>query len=363
MIYPVRHRRRPCVRAAIAWMALCALLSSSHAGCTPPSDPPSRPEQEQLWTTVCALAFSPDGNILASAESGVSAAIAPEANCVRLYQPTTRAELGTLETYPLELAFSPDGTTLASNGLRGEPFRLWRQSSEGSWDRLDVPDDLIDARSFAFSPDGAILALGVWTRVAFWEIGSRKTLGMLDGPRGGVSAVAFSPDGRRLAAAGDTSDGDIVLFDVEARRQLHVLCGHRDDVLAISFSPDGKKLASASRDMTDRLWDVAEGEQLRELRGQKDWIYGVAWTADGNTVISAAADQTIRFWDPHTGKETRRLEHPSGVTALAISADGRMLASGGYESILIWDLKSREVITTIERPPAAVVDTDGNRVR
>jgi WD40 repeat protein len=195
--------------------------------------------------------------------------------------------------------------------------------------------------SVAFSPDGRILAsAGQDHAIKLWDVASGSELRALAGHRGEVSSVAFSPDGRILASGG--TDGSIKLWDAASGSQLQTLEGHTKPVYSVAFSPDGSALASASRDQTIKLWEVTSGRLLRALVGHTDTVKTVAFSRDGRTLASGSSDHTIKLWNVADGSDLRTLV-ASGITvnSVTFSPDGRTLASGSTENtIKLWDAAS-----------------------
>ena len=207
------------------------------------------------------------------------------------------------------LAFSPDGALFAC--AAGAEISVYELSSRQRIARIKMSDETKGSvtRCLTFSPDGRQIVANLnWEATcALWDIASRRKMLALDihlEAGRGIRAVAFRPDGRLIAVAGDS--GAITIFNAKSGLAVHTLFGHVGAVNSLTFSPDGTRLASGGHDKTIRLWDVSDGEEVLVLRGHSDEIVSLSFDTRGNWLTSASRRE-IRVWDAAQGSEDARV--------------------------------------------------------
>ena len=167
-----------------------------------------------------------------------------------------KLEIATLtghSSYVHSVAFSPDGNTLASASL-DNTVKLWSVSRKRAIATLAGHSDSV--YSVAFSPDGNTLASASRDNtVKLWSVGDNLEIATLTGHSDSVYSVAFSPNGNTLASA--STDNTVKLWSVRDKREITTLTGHSEWVSSVAFSPDGNTLGSGSTDATVLLWDLS----------------------------------------------------------------------------------------------------------
>ncbi|BDI15802.1 hypothetical protein ANSO36C_16040 [Nostoc cf. commune SO-36] len=203
--------------------------------------------------------------------------------------------------------------------------------------------------SVAFSPDGRCLATSDTNgEIHVWDISNSKQLFSCKEHNSWVWNIAFSPVYPVLASCGQ--DHTIKLWDTTTGECFKTLYGHTSIVTAIAFNPDAKLLASTSYDHTVKVWHLATGECLQTLQGHNACVWSVAFHPAGQILATAGEDNTIKLWDLETGCCVQTLEgHQHWVKAIAWSPEGQILASGSFDqTVKLWDLHTKVCLLTLQ---------------
>jgi WD40 repeat protein len=316
------------------------------------------------------VALAPDGKTLAVAAD----------NALQLWEVATGKEIRTIQGPQgglVGLLFSPDGRTLAGRAPGGSLF-LWAADTgqtirqikpaprkAGNVFVLNLGGRGPDAPNMAFTPDSKMLAASATDEkeegpavrlVKFWDVATGKEVRKIEAPRG-VSGVALAPSGKLLAHGGG---GVIRLCEVATGKEVRQLKAPGRGILTLAFSPDGKWIAARARDGQVHLWDTETGKEVRQLGtpeapppppqlagavafvggnfGSAPEVRVLAISPDGKRIASAAGN-TVRIWETATGKELPLLGgHRQPPSALVLSPDGKTVLSwGGDQVVRRWD--------------------------
>ena len=315
-------------------------------------------------STVNAVAFSPDGKTLASAEG----------ETIYLWDVKTGKEIRRIEKNGwtvLRLAFSPDGETLASTAPGNETvIRLWDVAT-GKPLQPAGPDGVV--RSVAFSPDGRFVATGCWlgkdSPLRIWDAATGKSLRTQQAAS--VNRVVFTPDGKGLFS----SDTDRIVRLSDARtgktiREYAIPPECRSPVVELALSPDGQKLTSISRRLltidpskseawTVVVWDVPTGKRLLQREGRHPSFSNIASFSADARILAEPEGKILRLYEVATGRQLLHLETSARwpgrnmEESVAFAPDGRTVATLTYTrnqdnkgneatdcTIYLWELAS-----------------------
>jgi WD40 repeat protein len=302
---------------------------------------------------ISRLEISKDGRYLATAGKDGAAII---------WETNTGKKLLSIENHGspvFDVAFNPNGTLLATAGY-DNTAKIWSidltpgamkadllQTLGGHDSGPIIGSNFPGLTAVVFSPDGKKVATGgVDDMAKVWDLQTGKELFSVQAhPEGkGVCALAFSTDGKWLATASDGLGAVAKIWDVSSEKEVTTFTGHiqTDFIWGLAFDPESKQVATGSGIGSLKIWDPNTGEELWDLVGHNTIVSGVNYRPDGKYLASTGPDGTIRIWDPATGEQIQQYNSPKGpLFDVAFTQDGKnIIASGkGYIYSYIFDIE------------------------
>ncbi len=236
----------------------------------------------------------------------------------------------------------------------------------------------------AWSPDGTRIASAAGAgsieadidhTVQVWEAATGKLLLTYRGHTQAVNGLAWSHDSKLIASA--SYDGTVQVWDAATgTNPLVTYRGHTRHVWATTWSPDGRYVASGGADATVQVWEAATGNHIYTYRGHKDGVSSVDWSPTGTHILSGSYDHTVQIWDALTGAFALRYTgHKDWVKSAAWSPDGKRVASGGGNNtvredkdhtVQVWEAATGNLLVTYSGHAlalfAVIWSPDGTRV-
>ena len=285
-----------------------------------------------------------------------------------------------------DVAFTADGEQVRAvhspgfaGGVRGWDLATGRPVFDLRVDAGRRPEWPL--KYMALSADGRLCAAPAGkepTTLMVWEAATGKEWFALAGHRAGVRAVAFSPDGQRLACAsgekGQESPRELTVWQLPASGQgepvrLDLAC--EAPVQCLALSANGKFLIAGERgslqpdgktwkDGCLSVWEAATGKMLRRWVGHPGTVQAVAFDARSNRIASAgrSQDQSVRVWEADTGRLLHDLHGPRALTAVTFGPGGERLAAVGYEgTVQLWDPATGQDVLTLRGPAPHLPET------
>jgi WD40 repeat protein len=258
---------------------------------------------------------------------------------VNLMQPAWDAgQVGRLRELLAETEAYPD---------RGFEWFYWRRLCH--LERSTLIGHRAGVRAVAWSPDGTRLATASWDGTArVWDPATGRELLAVNRHASQVNSVAWSPDGTRLATG--CCDGRTRVWDAASGRKLRGLDGHAGRVWSVAWSSDGARLATGSADGTAKAWDVSDGRLLQTFEGHAGDVVCVSWSPDGKSLATGSMDGAARVWATADGRRLLYLRgHAGRVWSVAWSPDGARLATASWDStVKVWEAAGGRELLTLE---------------
>lgn len=314
---------------------------------------PAPTQAMHAGSNVTSLAWSPNGNLLASGSVDT---------VIRVWNPKTGQLQFTLLGHSREvnsLAWNPDGSRLASTGWYDASLRIWDVQTRQSVLVINTNQLL---NSVCWSPDGKQLATSSESQAIYtWNAANGKQLTEFT-PGSARQGISWNPDGIRIASgsgiqsriatgSGYNSDapsldkGLVIISDAATGDRLLELRGHTGLIRATAWSPDGKLLASGGNDGAVIIWEPTTSKRIRSYRMYQT-IEDIHWRPDGK-IIASVGESNIRIWNPSTGNTLATIYPPNsafpallswGFTTIEWSPDGSQLAASDRKgNIYIWN--------------------------
>jgi WD40 repeat protein len=280
------------------------------------------------WGPVYSLTFSRDGNFLASGGGEID-------NKIQLWNPATGKRKRIIKAHRIRvlgLAFTPDSRSIAS-GSDDTTINFWNVK-DGEISRRFI-DPVSNVLSLAITPDGQTLISGGLEGIRLWEVKTQRLLyTLVPVAQPIVYSVATSPNQPLLASGGQA--GTLQLWSIRTGQFIGTINAHRGGITSVAFSPDGESVVTGSYDHTVKVWNLSTRTSIT-LAGHNNVVNAVAVNPDGRTLASAGRDG-VKIWDLRTGREIGSIPGFSDwVQSLAFSPDGKLLATGGFDgTIRIW---------------------------